>query len=145
MPRDWDLESYSADATLLGATLLMWSGSEVTHTILGNRALRMSVLNRWVYALAKVCAKQDREENGSRHLRYKHCLHYTYKALNFVYVNACLWFQLLNNCYLLSLFRWYVDILRFVSSILPKQEKKAFLSELMVLWQDCMFKSGEDD
>ena len=84
MPRDWDLEKV--------ATLLMWSGSEVTHAILGNRALNseMSVLILLVYALAKVCAKQDREENGSRHLRYKHCLHCTYKALNFVYVNACL-------------------------------------------------------
>ena len=85
MPNDWDLEKV--------ATLLMWSGSEVTHAILGNRALtdsKMSVLILLVYGLAKVCAKQDREENGSRHLRYKHCLHCTYKALNFVYVNACL-------------------------------------------------------
>ena len=78
----------------MAATLLMWSGSEVTHAILGNRVLNYSYmseeLNVEVYTLAHVCAKQDREENGSRHLRYKHCLHCTYKALNFVYVNACL-------------------------------------------------------
>ena len=76
MPMDWCIEKV--------ATLLMWSGCEVTQAILGNRALnsKMSVeLNMFVYALAHVCAKQDREENGSRHLRYKHCLYCTYKAL----------------------------------------------------------------
>ena len=45
MPNDWDLEKV--------ATLLMWSGSEVTHAILGNRALtdsKMSMLNCMVGA-----------------------------------------------------------------------------------------------
>ena len=68
------------------ATLLMWSGREVTQAILvlGNLALKSEIseeLNRIVYALFRVCAKQDREENGSRHLRYTYCLYCTYKAL----------------------------------------------------------------
>ena len=84
MPMDWCVEKR--------ATLLVWSGTEVTHAILGNWALnsKMSVHTLLVSAVADVCAILDREENGSRHLRYKHYLHCTYKALNFVYVNACL-------------------------------------------------------
>ena len=54
---------------------------------------------------------------------------------------------------LFTFFRWYVEILRFIISILPKQEKRAFLSELKVSWQDYMTvlftdmsdEPGEDD
>ena len=64
MPMDWCIEKVT--------TLLMWSGSEVAQAVLGNRALNTkmsSELNMFVYALAHVCAKQDREENDSQHLR----------------------------------------------------------------------------
>ena len=36
----------------------------------------------------------------------------------------------------LSPVRWYIEILRFIVSILPKQDKKPFLSELMSSWHD---------
>ena len=71
----------------VAAALLMWSGSEVTQAILGNMALKISRLNNFMYTFARVCAEQDRKENGSRHLRYKYCLYCTYKplvAINFM-------------------------------------------------------------
>ena len=50
------------------AALLLWSGSEVTQAILGNWVLNSKMSVKVMYALAQVCAKQDREENGSQHI-----------------------------------------------------------------------------
>ena len=61
------------------ASLLMWSGSEVTQAITKNMALKMHVsdLHYHMYTFACVCAEQDREENSSRHKWYNYRLYCT--------------------------------------------------------------------
>ena len=79
---DWSIDK--------AATLLMWSGSEVTQAILGNMRLH-SELIKHIHALDRVCDKQDSEEDDSlQPLKCNYCT--ALVAINFVYViiNACL-------------------------------------------------------
>ena len=67
MPTEWWDEKV--------ATLLMWSGTKVSQTILGNCAIQGYVVNgegnvnNIMQALAHACAIQDRHENSTYYLR----------------------------------------------------------------------------
>ena len=64
MPTEWYVEK--------AATMLMWSGTEVTQAILGNGVINGNDgidVKDMLYGLAHVCATQDREEKSTHYLR----------------------------------------------------------------------------
>ena len=127
MPMAWCLEKV--------ATLLMMSGTEVTHAVLGNRAVNGQVeeLSVMAYYLAQVCVKEDKLHGTSNYLRYvmreRERERERTDRLSVFLVSTS----------------WYVEILRYVVSLIPnKSDRRSFSSSLMSSWQEYLTALFED-